>query len=212
MTLSKLFLPCWLGALILLSGCSTLAPRKDVSRFYTLDLPPVASAEQGANASAPLLSEKEKSELTVIGLLMPQLPAYLERPQIVERKQSGEVRILDNHRWAEPLDEAVLRVLGHALKRAFASDPDFQVVAFPHSNQANTFLQVRLQSFEPDTTGKVQLVAHWSLRAENAQGAFKEAEVRLQTEWETDDYASLALAMSRLLVELAEAIQMSIRQ
>jgi uncharacterized lipoprotein YmbA len=83
-----------------LSGCSF--GKSPPSHFYVLnaqeDAPP-----QPADHALVL-------RITHIGL-----PRYLDRFEIVTRSGSNELKLADFHRWAEPLEEGIARVLAENL-------------------------------------------------------------------------------------------------
>lgn len=80
-----------------LSGCGTTQNAK----FYTLS--PMAALEK----KAPL-------DITV-NVTMVNLADYLDRPQIVTRTSTNEVTIDEFERWAEPLDDAIPRLVAENL-------------------------------------------------------------------------------------------------
>jgi hypothetical protein len=119
----------WLALLIglfclsALAGCASTPP----SEFYLL----TAAGEEpsGPGTASDLCVHVEPVSL----------PEYLNRPQLVTRDRAGGMRVVEFHRWGEPLEEAVPRVLARNLaaelrtNRVFApreSDaarPDYRV-------------------------------------------------------------------------------------
>jgi hypothetical protein len=100
-----------------------------------------------------------------IGIGPVTVPAYLDRSAIVTRIGPNRVRINDDHRWASPLPDEILRVLAADL----ADEPGVRaVVVFPWaSNIRPDFrFQVQVRAFEGKPGGKVTLEAAWRLTSE----------------------------------------------
>ncbi|MBK1879144.1 PqiC family protein [Pelagicoccus mobilis] len=86
---------------LLLSGCLTndlLKPKPDTTRFYALEAEERASS-QGDDAS------------TTVVVNMIRIPKYLDYSGVVTQLPSYEMRQSGEHRWSEPLDEGIARVL-----------------------------------------------------------------------------------------------------
>ncbi|MCK7492219.1 MAG: PqiC family protein [Comamonadaceae bacterium] len=56
------------------------------------------------------------------------LPDYLDRLQVVTRTPSGELAVSDTQRWAEPLQEGLIRVLDENLSALLGTE---RIVRFP---------------------------------------------------------------------------------
>jgi len=84
-------------AALCLSGCGTTQS----SKFYTL---------------SPMPAPEKKSPLDItVNLTMVNLAEYLDRPQIVTRTSANEISINEFDRWAEPLNEAIPRLVAENL-------------------------------------------------------------------------------------------------
>jgi uncharacterized lipoprotein YmbA len=81
----------------LLAGCASSQP----ARFYTLS----AGAGPAVGSSA--------ARTLVVGPV--SLPELVDRPQLVRQSRAGEVTILEQQRWAEPLRVGVPRVVAENL-------------------------------------------------------------------------------------------------
>jgi uncharacterized protein len=95
------------------------------------------------------------------------LPEYLDRPQIVTRAGPNEVRLAEFDRWAEPLRNQLIRVLGENLSLLLASD---RVFPFPAAPPVSTDFQVTLDVIGLDIVPdrEVSLSVRWTL--ENGGG------------------------------------------
>ena len=85
----------WPATLVLVAAC--LGPRSDPSAFYLLNA-------TVAPVQAPALP-------VVLGVGPVTLPGYLDRPQLVVRVSENEIALAESDRWAERLDDNVVRIL-----------------------------------------------------------------------------------------------------
>ena len=156
------------GLMVLLAGCQALKPQKDSSRFYTL-----SESTQGKTKAVQI-----ENSTPVLGVMMPVVPAYLERAQMVERKANGELRIDENVRWAEGLKEGFLRVLSTSLEEQTTAS-GWDIRRFPDTQDAHLLLIVEVQAFEQLDSGEAVLELVWRLEPQGEgrhiviKGAFK---------------------------------------
>ncbi|MBK9388067.1 MAG: membrane integrity-associated transporter subunit PqiC [Planctomycetes bacterium] len=168
---------------LLLFSCGTTEP----SRFYLVSSP--ASATQEPTASnGPL-----------IALEIVDIPAHLERDPITTRTSSHELSIAEFDRWAEPLEDALRRVIAETFEARGAR------VAFPGDERdAVLRLKLELAALDGVLGGELELRARWS--------AHRSGETELQagrirrTESTGGDasYAAWAAATSRAFQGLAQ--------
>jgi len=132
------------------AGCSFLSPRQDPSRFFLLTSPPTAASQ----------SSPEEAGAIAIGPL--ELPAYLAGPTLVTRIDEHEVVVSDYERWAEPLQDGFARVLVAGVSDQITSR---KVVVFPAllSEELRYRVPVRVERFDRDASGDVELWASWSI-------------------------------------------------
>ena len=90
----------------LLSACGSV-PKE---HFYTLQ-PPAGSAI-GSIGSIPINADGSPVRVVLAGFTLPDRVA---RPQLVVRRNAQSVQILEQQRWAEPLNGAIQRVLADNL-------------------------------------------------------------------------------------------------
>ena len=91
------------------------------------------------------------------------LPELLERDAIVLSKGRSGVQALAGHRWAEPLRDAIPRLLRHDLALWLAL-PQVWPAQLPAGVVAPHQLRVEVLSFQTDEPRRqVQLLARWSL-------------------------------------------------
>jgi len=201
-----LFLPAPWSALVVawiaIAGCGSSPP----TYFYLLS----------AQAEGPLAragGSRERARVIAVGPV--ELPLYLDRPQIVSRSASNELRLAEFHRWAEPLEENFANVLVENLTRLAGSE---NVYRFPglDTPPVDARVAVRVIRFERDASGPCVLVARWMVS--DAGGApqltVKRGDETPQTAHrfeasapvEGESPAAVVAAMSRLVADFARAI------
>jgi uncharacterized lipoprotein YmbA len=185
-------LPLALLALLGLAGCGTT----EKARFYTLSL---------------VTASEHKAPLDIsVNVNMVNLAQYLNRPQIVTRTSTNEISIGEFDRWAEPLNEAIPRLVAENLSHLLGSPrvatipwqrsvaPDyvvfFEVIRFDGSVGGDVSLQYMYSVM--DVKGKTVFTVERSMAAEPTAGPGYEAVVSAGSR--------AVAAMSR---EIAEAIR-----
>lgn len=98
----------------------------------------------------------------VIGFGPLDFPGYLKRPQIVTRRADGEITIDDFRRWAEPLDEAVHRIVAASIERLV---DDVSVVSYPYHTMVKPDYRVYgdVIRFDVDEAGNAILRVQWGI-------------------------------------------------
>jgi uncharacterized lipoprotein YmbA len=98
-------------SLLFLPGC-LVTPVKDTSKFYALGLHslPGESPQKGCEILQELLIK--------IDFQVTSLPSYLRKSQLMIQLSEHEVQFDEFHRWAEPLEEGLARVILPTLRNA----------------------------------------------------------------------------------------------
>jgi uncharacterized protein len=140
-------------ALPLAGGCSLLPPRPEDTNFYVLTAIPDTSQTEPSPIARQL----------AIGLGPIKFPDYLDHLDVVTRVSTNRVELSSTERWAEPLDESFKRVLARNLGMLLGTD---QVIQFPWypSIKLDYKVEVTVERFERDGSGRTQLVATWLIR------------------------------------------------
>lgn len=136
----------------LIAGCSgSVSPP---ARLYQLRAEPPGGAA----------SVKPPANVTVVWQLgRVQLPAYLDRDTLVTATGQSGLQALSGHRWAEPLRDAVPRLLRQDLARLLGPDKIWGQ-PLPPGVQITQQLQVEVQRLDASATGDaVVLQARWTL-------------------------------------------------
>jgi hypothetical protein len=158
--LRKKYAPFVLFVLLtLLSGCVS-AGTSPQARFYSL--------RSLKDSEIPKI-ETPALKGVIIGLGPLELPAYLDRPQIVTRGRDNELELAEFDRWAEPLEDAILRVIAQNLISIF---PETKVLLYPWNYYLPVKYQVVMEIISIDAAlqNEVRLCVNWSaLNAEDKQ-------------------------------------------
>jgi len=182
-----------LSLALLLTGCA-IKPAVDKSRFYALP------SERVGDQSEP------DKPMAVVGLMPVKLPEYLNRPQIVVSKGSGELEIQEYHRWAEPLEAGIERLLEARLVSL-----GLDVRSAPFRDEADQLLQVDMVSFEASRAGQVSIIA--SVKLMNAEGELiRQMRYESSEPWNRPDFNQMTTVMVALLDEFARKISLFVLQ
>jgi uncharacterized lipoprotein YmbA len=176
-----------LALLLVLGACSFSSPP---ARFYSLE--PLAARDAPVAQVAHL----------AIGPI--SLPDGLDRSQMVTRLGPYELHVDDFARWAEPLDDAVARVLGSNLGALL----DAQLLTrVPADGGPGDALRVSVQvlKFEADATHSL-LEARWQVWNGKPGGPVTARKSTCVAERHGEDAESVAAAMSENLAQLAREV------
>ena len=189
-----------LFAMAAAAGCSPLAPRPDLTKFYLL-----------TPASNPGTQKPSSSPGRTLGLGPVHFPSYLSRDQVVTRMSPNQVEVSDTNRWAEPLDSNFTQVLSTDLAELLPSD---RVVKFPWSQAAAIDYQLRIEvsRFEADRDGNAYLSARWTLVDLRHGRQLYSADSHLKESINAGEAGADAAALSRLLGQFSRQIAERIRQ
>ena len=130
---------------LLLAGCGSSPP----AHFYSLQ--PLDLDYQ---------TDADDAAVMYVGPL--KLPEYVARTQIVTRGDGAEMIVDDYHRWAEPLDDAIPRIVAVNVDNLVDG---VIVVAFPSGNMVNADyrLQGSIVRFDADAAGRAVLIVQWGV-------------------------------------------------
>ena len=183
--------------LLLVSGCSVLAPRPDPSRFFTL----TPLGEPGPNPGA-LAGH-------VLGIGPITFPPYLDRPELVTRVGPNEVRSAAFDYWAGSLTKQFEATLSHDLQ-ALLGPSSVQTYPWYAGGQPDLVVEVDVVQFERAIDGQAHLQARWRLRNGKSGAVLRAGESNLAHQ-AAQDAGSTVAALSELLGqfsrELADAVR-----
>ena len=183
-------LVCWFS--FALTGCA----RSPQVTFYTLA--PVAQAGVG---SAPPSFTTAVAPVT--------LPEYVDRPQLVLNTAGSRVNVLDMHRWAEPLKNAIPRLLADNISRLLGTD---RVSSYPQSASNDADYRVTADFLHFESSGdSVMLEALWNIRPPG-DGPRKIRRFKISEPFREDNNEARVAAYSRALASLSRDIADSLRE
>ena len=154
-------------------------------------------------------SQSRKSATTdplAVGIGVIRLPQYLERPQIVTRDGSHEMRLDEYHQWAGNLRKNVSRTLSKNLSILLNTPRVFMAPNIPAG--VHVRLDMEVLKFERDADQHMRLVARWNLSSGVSRTPFMTRLSSLQGERVPSEtgYENTVASMSRLLGELSKEI------
>jgi uncharacterized lipoprotein YmbA len=182
------------------AGCGAFSPRADPSRFFTLS----TSAELQA-----LARDAGNPEGISVGIGPIKFPGYLDRQEIMFRTAQNRFEVLENDRWAEPLDENFTRVISQNLSGLLRTD---RIIVYPWTSDRKPTYQVEIEvlRFEGNSARDAQLSVRWGVIDGNSKKRLTLKESRLTRpakEKSTDGtVAALSETAEDLSREIAEAL------
>ena len=170
----------------ILQGCG----RSPQTTFYTLT-PATTQITAATPGKAPSVSIADVT-----------LPALIDRPQLVLADTGTKVQLLEAHRWAEPLKNAIPRILADNLSRMTGWD---RISFHPQyaSGRADYRIFVDLQQFEA-VRGTVALDALWTIKPSEEGGTAITRRTRKVVKIAGEGYEAMVAAYSQALSSLAE--------
>ena len=175
---------------VALAGCSFLQPAVDPSRFFVLNAaaPPAESGSQLAVGVGPL-----------------NLPSYLAVTEIQVRASATELVRSPVDRWAEPLQDGILRVLAQDLSAVIGTR---DVVLFPWyaEQQPDVQVAVSIRRFEIDPEGGALLEARYEVKRLGGGGGGTLRDFAIRKAPSGSGTAASVAALSGALADLAADI------
>lgn len=171
-------------------------------RFYVL----------GISSTEP--QKQLGSRCLILGIGPVEIPSYLDRPEVVVRVGPNEVQPSEFHRWAEPLQQGIARMVADSISRAICVS---RVENYPWRTYLNVDFQVsvRIRRFEGYPGREVELVLDWSLFGPDPKKALRQGSMELREPWPSGNLEEMVFAQSKLLDlaarKLAEEITVLLR-
>jgi uncharacterized lipoprotein YmbA len=161
--------------------------------YYTLSEAPASSTLSLPDNTTPIRLDRVT------------IPTELDRSQIVRRLDSTRLQIVENDRWAAPLDETIRRVLSDDLAARLPPGAIANVNE-PSIGEKRQLLAVDISEFYGDPTCAVTLRAAWTLKQTETRSAHGTEEVRGSADGACTSSASVPGAMSQALGLLSDRI------
>lgn len=198
MTLHMWRYVAWVVLSMLITSCGQSTPVK----YYKLDSPNI-------------VYESDDEESLVLGLGPLRIPDYLGRNRIVVRGSNSEMLVDDFSRWAEPLEDAIYRLLAANVDSHLEG---IMAVSFPYNSMVSHDYQLlgRIDMFESDTAGNTILLVHWGIIDVKGNRVVSPRRARYQAQAaDATDYGSIATAMRIVLekfsLDVAEEFQAAMK-
>ena len=184
---------CLLG--FVLCACARNSP---VTDFYLLNADPESLTHHNPAASTPW----------VIGLGPVHIPEYLNRPQMVYEVSANQFRLDEQHRWAERLDQNILRALMLSLS---AQLQYARMIPHPWSSREKIDFKIAIEilEFHRDAGGSARLTAQWTLSRTNQAPASRWFECKRPVP--DSDFRAFVQSQSECLAELSTQIAAALR-
>lgn len=174
---------------LILSACGT----SPAVHYYALE-----------STGTRVAQDDEGSPIMAVGAI--RIPEYLNRSQMVTRGSGAEVIVDDFNHWAEPLDEAIHRVLASNLDVMLDS---MVVIAYPSTTTIHSDYRLvgRMDRFTAGPDGMVVLNVQWGVT--DAGGVVQVSPRRARFESQAEkpgNPGSIAQSMSAVLEQFSRAI------
>jgi uncharacterized lipoprotein YmbA len=183
------------SALITLAACMPLGTTT-TTRFYLLEATAPNAAPAGAAHPFSHLS---------FGVGPVSIPSYLDRPQIVRRRDAHELKVNEFDQWAEPIGSAITRVMADNLAAATGA-----AGVYPHPWDRSAAIDMRIpidiRRFDAAADGRVTLSAVWRIVDGGGRRRLLERETTVTRSPEGTEIAQLVAAMNAALADLSAAI------
>lgn len=183
--------------LIMLVACASNAP----SRFYVL------SSLTGTGGEPETASDKRK---VTIGIGPVELPAYLDRQQVVTRVSANELHLAGFDEWAEPLGDSFTRVLIENLSVLLPKD-FFRIFPFRGSESIDCQVEVEVFRFDGRLGGDASLMTRWSIFGEDDKNLLLTRNSSFKEATAGPGYGALVAAQSRTVEALSREIAGAIK-
>lgn len=137
------------------------------------------------------------------------LARYLERPGIVQSSTNYRVLISANDWWGEPLGPMILRVLVDDLSERLPGStilPETGAVSI----NSRAYVEVNVQRFDMDQTGKVVLQANFAVTSVTPGSTTRAGSILIEVARPTPDTRGQVAAMSGAIGRLADRIAVTI--
>jgi uncharacterized lipoprotein YmbA len=196
-----------LGFLLpVVSGCGSVFPKPRPSRLYVLtSLSPSGDATDRSVRTGRAGVATVDTRPVPIGIGPIRWPGYLDRQEIIIRVEPNRFKILEDDRWAEPLDENFLRVLMQNLSVSLRTDQIF-IYPWPRNKKLSYRVDVEVLRFESDSASQAQLTARWRITDVNNNDKTISNELRVVRQAKNDSVGAAVAALSETVADISSEI------
>jgi uncharacterized lipoprotein YmbA len=137
------------------------------------------------------------------------LPEFVDRPQLVLNTAGSRVHVLDMHRWAEPLKNAIPRLLADNISRLLGTN---RVSSYPQSASNDADYRITADFLHFESSGEIVLVETlWNIHPPG-NGPGKVRRFKISEIVRGDGNEARVDAYSRALAALSRDIADSLRE
>jgi uncharacterized lipoprotein YmbA len=175
---------------IVLTGCSASPP----IRYYTLREIPGTALPVAAGSRIAVRLDRVT------------IPTELDRSQLVRRIDATRLQIVENDRWAAPLEDTIRRVLSDDLASRLPADSVANPIE-PSTGDKHQSLSIDIEDFYADTSCSVTLRAAWLLKQPDSGSSRGTEEAHVPgTGGACPGASSIPEAMSQALARISDRI------
>ncbi len=183
-----------------IAACSGL-PGSAPTNFYILQ----TSAQLDTQGTPVTLIEG-----TTVGIGPVQIPGYADRPQIVTFGSGAEINVSDFDHWAEPLSDAIKRVLTSNVSTLIGEEKVFSYPADFRPDKQSFQVAVNVIDITETGAGVARLSVRWHIKALYDNKVLGRYAKIFEAPATVGDYNSYAKAVSQLLAEFSQDIATSL--
>jgi len=188
-----------LGVIYLISGSCALRTSA-TTQFYILSplVKPVVEKQ-----------DEKGEKCKTIGIGPVDLPAYLDRPQIVTRVNPDELKLAELDNWAEPLKDNITRVLAENISRLLCTE---DVVIFPWKQSFHIDYQIDIKIVWMDGKlgEKAILATQWAVVDASGKSVLLTKRSKYTESVTETTYSALVAAYNRLIANFSRDIAQAV--
>lgn len=188
-----------IGFLAIVSGCTGKSAH---TRFYLLNADTQTDQQATVN---------DKEGLLLVGIGPLEMPAYLDRPQIITRSNPNRLNLSEFDNWAEPLQETFSRLVVTHISTFL--DPKVALV-FPWRGSFELDYQIQVEIIQMDNnqSGDALMIARWAILTKSKE-VLLSAQTKSYTEkTDINDFEAFAAAHSKNIESLCRDIAQGIKE
>jgi uncharacterized lipoprotein YmbA len=138
------------------------------------------------------------------------VPEAVDRPSMVLRTSPNQVDVSDDYRWAEPLRNAIPRVIGEVLEQELGTSRVLTSRA-ASATPVDVRVAIEVQRFDSSLTDGATIDAVWSVK-NVANGKSRNGRSVVHEAAASHDPAGIAAAASRALERIGREIAQVVRE
>lgn len=139
-----------------------------------------------------------------------KIPGYADRPQIVTFGSGAEINVSDFDHWAEPLSDAIKRVLTSNVATLIGEESVFSYPADFRPDKQSLQVAVNVIDITETGAGVARLSVRWHVKALYDNKVLSRHAKTYEAPATVGDYNSYAKALSQLLAEFSQDIAASL--